>query len=440
MESEIYRPDDLSSVSMRKIAMNVDTKYTIIALSCDRIALTADSQGRWEQIMDMSGAPLSYCYFTKANSGLCKLIPYQSGSLRDDFDFGPMVMVRTELLKEFCRTERPDYRYAGWYDLRLFATKYGSPLLIPESLYAVVGSDEGKRGEEAHFAYVDPRNRDYQIEMERVVTRHLAEIGALIRPENLKMIPVEESVFPVEASVIIPVRNRIRTIADAVRSALSQETSFEFNVIVVDNRSADGTAEKLAELAEKNHRLKVISTTDFPDSAPGIGGCWNIALKSEYCGRYAVQLDSDDVYSSPHTLQKIVDKFREEKCAMVIGAYTLTDIDGNVLPPGLIDHREWTDTNGPNNALRINGLGAPRAFYTPVAREIGFPDVCYGEDYAMGLAISRQYKIGRIYESLYLCRRWEDNTDHALSEERINSNNYYKDFLRTCELDKRKTL
>ncbi len=438
MESELYRPEDLSSASMREIAMNAEKKYTLLALTADRISLTAESRQRWERIMDMSGAPFSYCHFTEPDGTCHSLIPYQPGSLRDDFDFGPLVMLRTEILKSFLREARPDYRFAGWYDLRLFATTTASPLLIPEPLYAIDRKDGEKSGEEIHFAYVDPRNRAYQLEMEKAVTGFLAGCGALIRPTDLKEIHDCDCSFPVEASVVIPVRNRVRTIADAVESALSQEVPFDFNVIVVDNRSTDGTTELLSRMADVDNRLKVITTSTLPDPAPGIGGCWNIALNSPHCGRYAVQLDSDDLYSSPQTLRKIVDRFKEDDCAMVIGSYTLTDIDGNILPPGLIDHREWTDSNGPNNALRINGLGAPRAFFTPVARLIGFPDVCYGEDYAMGLAISRSYRIGRIYESLYLCRRWEDNTDHSLSLERINRNNYYKDFIRSYELAIRK--
>ncbi len=256
-------------------------------------------------------------------------------------------------------------------------------------------------------------------------------------PADRKPLDLTAGEFPVEASVIIPVRNRRRTIADAVNSALSQEAPFSFNVIVVDNRSTDGTSEILAGIAATDPRLKIIDTTALPYASLGIGGCWNLAIHSPYCGRFAIQLDSDDIYSSPDVLSRIVDKFHAESCGMVIGSYMLTDFDRNIIPPGLIDHAEWTDENGPNNALRINGLGAPRAFFTPLAREISFPDVSYGEDYAMGLAISRDHKIGRIYDPLYFCRRWEDNTDHALSQERINRNNHYKDLIRSLELSAR---
>ncbi len=315
----------------------------------------------------------------------------------------------------------------------------GRPFLLAETLYSA-GPENKSEDSEAQFSYVDPRNRASQIEMEQVFTEHLKAIGAYLAPSQCRKTDVSRGEFPVEASVIIPVRNRCRTIRDAVRSALSQVTDFPFNVIVVDNRSDDGTAEILAEIAAEDPRLVVKSTASIPYPAIGIGGCWNIAICSEECGRFAIQLDSDDLYSSESVLTRIVGKFREEQCAMVVGSYTLTDFDGNTIPPGLIDHAEWTDGNGRNNALRINGLGAPRAFYTPVAREIRFPDTCYGEDYAMGLAISRSYRIGRIYESLYLCRRWEDNTDHALPLERINRNNLYKDSLRTAEILKRQQI
>lgn len=421
---------------MREAAAKAGGPYCLLRLSDEHITIPPSALRRWEQAMEMSGAPFSYSDFTDISSPH-PLIPCQAGSIRDDFDFGHAVMIRTDLMKEILSNSVSDYEAAGWYELRLALMRHGLPLHIPEPLYTVTPADRETDSEKAHFAYVDPRNRASQIEMEQVATAHLKAIGALVRPEDRLVPDFTEGEFPVEASVIIPVRNRARTIADAVRSALSQETAFDYNVIVVDNRSTDGTSEILASIAAEDDRLKVISTSDMPDPAPGIGGCWNIAIRSPFCGRFAVQLDSDDLYSSSSTLSRIIDKFHAGKCGMVIGSYTLTDIDGNILPPGLIDHAEWTDSNGPNNALRINGLGAPRAFFTPIARTIGFPDVCYGEDYAMGLAISRDYRIGRIYDSLYLCRRWEDNTDHSLSQERINRNNYYKDFLRTLELRKR---
>lgn len=430
-------PSRLSTAALRQVAANAKSPYIIFRLTDENIILPDSSIRRWEQAMDMSGAPFSYCDFTETDGASHPLIPYQEGSIRDDFDFGHAVMIRTDLMKEILSQTSVEYEAAGWYGLRLALTRVGLPLHIPEFLYSVRPSERDDDQEKAHFAYVDPRNRASQLEMEAVATTHLAALGALVLPEERIEPDFSKGYFPVEASVVIPVRNRARTIADAVHSALAQKTDFDFNVIVVDNRSTDGTSDILASIAAADDRLKVISTTDMPDPAPGIGGCWNIALNSPLCGRFAVQLDSDDLYSSPDTLRKIVKKFHAEKCGMVIGSYTLTDIDGNILPPGLIDHAEWTDSNGPNNALRINGLGAPRAFFTPIARRIEFPDVSYGEDYAMGLAISRDYKIGRIYDSLYLCRRWEDNTDHSLSLERINRNNYYKDFIRTLELSRR---
>lgn len=425
----------LSSEMMLSLA-ETDEEFVLIPLTYDSIEFNHRGRERMKQILESTGAPFVYSDYHEAGL-LQKLIPYQPGALRDDFDFGKIVMVRADRIREVLKDSNVHYRAAGWYDLRLRLTRDGLPAYCPEPLYCSTGKT-AEYDEQQYFAYVDPRNRESQIEMEKAVTEHLSAIGAKVSPYSRKEIDVSEGEFPVEASVIIPVRNRCRTIGEAVESALSQKTDFKYNVIVVDNRSNDGTSDILKKLSDKNPRLKVIDTASLPYGSIGIGGCWNIAVEDADCGRFAIQLDSDDVYSSPATLQKIVDKFRHENCAMVIGSYTLTDFDRNLLPPGLIDHAEWTDENGANNAMRINGLGAPRAFYTPVARMIGFPDVCYGEDYAMGLAISREYHIGRIYESLYLCRRWEDNTDHALSRERINANNYYKDSIRTMELTRRK--
>lgn len=443
MESEIIHLANLSSASIREAAERSASKYTILVLNGDEPHISDLSRRRWEQVMGMSGATMSYSDYYEADGRLHPLIVYQHGSVRDDFDFGPMVMISTGMLRKYVEDAdhmADNYEFGGWYSLRLYLSRHGELLHIPEALYAMNGRTEKPGTESAHFAYVDPRNRNYQIEMERIATLHLKKTGAYVDTSSLMTVDVAEGTFPVEASVIIPVRNRARTIRDAVRSALGQETTFDFNVIVVDNRSTDGTSDILAGLAKEDSRLIVITTESIGEVAPGIGGCWNIAINSPLCGRFAVQLDSDDIYESPKTLGKIVAAFRRCNCAMVIGSYTLTDIDGRVLPPGLIDHREWTDSNGTNNALRINGLGAPRAFFTPVVREIGFPDVCYGEDYSMGLAISGRYRVGRIFESLYLCRRWEDNTDHSLSVERINRNNYYKDFIRSMEMRRRESL
>ena len=425
----------LSTEAMIALA-ETDEQFVIIPLTDDAVEFNHRGQERMKQVLELTGAPFVYSDYHE-DGVTQKLIPYQAGSLRDDFDFGKIVMVRADRMRAALAESAVRYRAAGWYDLRLRLTRDHLPAYCPEPLYYCMGKTD-EYDEKQHFAYVDPRNRESQIEMEKAVTAYLEAIGAKVSACDRKNLDVSDGDFPVEASVIIPVRNRRRTIGDAVESALSQVTDFNYKVIVVDNRSDDGTSDILREFSNRDSRLKVIDTAKLPYRSIGIGGCWNIAVGDADCGRFAVQLDSDDGYSSPHTLQKIVDKFRSENCAMVIGSYTLTDFDRNLLPPGLIDHAEWTDENGANNALRINGLGAPRAFYTPVARAIGFPDVCYGEDYAMGLAISREYHIGRIYESLYLCRRWEDNTDHGLSRERVNANNYYKDSIRTMELIRRR--
>lgn len=416
--------------------------YTVIPLSDRHIEWHPGALERAVRVLEMTGVPFVYSDY-RDDGADTQLIDYQLGSIRNDFDFGHCVVADAGKIREIQAGDSEAFEAARWYHLRLsLIARYGMPLHLPETLYSVTSNASSSiDGEKAHFAYVDPRNRAAQIEMERAATLYLSKIGALVDTSHRLEPDFASGSFPVEASVVIPVRNRRLTIADAVRSALAQLTDFDFNVIVVDNRSDDGTSEILAQLAAGDSRLKVIDTATIPTpAAPGIGGCWNIALNSPLCGRFAVQLDSDDLYSGPDTLSRIVAKFYDDRCAMVIGSYTLTDFYGNVLPPGLIDHAEWTDENGPNNALRINGLGAPRAFFTPVARAIGFPDVCYGEDYAMGLAISRSYRIGRIYDSLYLCRRWEDNTDHALSQERINRNNLYKDRLRTLEILARQKL
>ena len=430
----------LSTAAMKDIAAAATGEFTIIYLSDRQVTFNYLGEKRMQQVLRNSNAAMVYSdYLAADNSGapaLHPLIAWQEGAIRDDFDFGQLVMLPTTLLKETVAEMDANYEAAGWYDLRLRLSRKGALLHIPEPLYTVSLNDNSG-SEEAHFAYVDPRNRNSQIEMEQAATAHLSALGCLVTPSARKPLDLSEGTFPVEASVIIPVRNRCRTIADAVKSALAQVSPFDFNVIVVDNRSTDGTGEILAEIAATDPRLHVIDTSTLPYASLGIGGCWNLAVNSGHCGRFAVQLDSDDLYSRPDVLELIVNKFREENCGMVIGSYTLTDIDGNILPPGLIDHAEWSDGNGANNALRINGLGAPRAFFTPLARKISFPDVSYGEDYAMGLAVSRHYRIGRIYESLYLCRRWEDNTDHALPIEKINRNNLYKDFLRTVEMNAR---
>ena len=417
---------------MAQIAARCKAEFALLCLSDAPVELGQHAEERFLQVADMTSAGLIYADYCEEERPH-PLIDYQSGSLRDDFDFGPIILVRMSAWHDaMTGTPAAEYQYAALYALRLDISRSYSIVHIPEYLYTVKEVNRRTIGETL-FDYVDPRNQAVQVEMEQVCTGHLKAIGAYL-PPIFKALPPEEKTFPVEASVIIPVRNRARTIEDAITSALSQETTFPFNVIVVDNHSTDGTTEKLLARAGSDARLIVIcpERNDL-----GIGGCWNLGIHHPACGEYAVQLDSDDVYSAPDTLQRVVDKFRSESCAMVIGSYRMTNFQMQEIPPGIIDHREWTDENGRNNALRINGLGAPRAFYTPLMRQLNFPNTSYGEDYAVGLRISREYRIGRIYDVLYLCRRWEDNSDAALSIEKMNQYNLYKDRLRTWELEAR---
>ncbi len=411
----------------------LSTEYVILKKRGSRVTLMPGALHRMQQVARMTGAVMVYADYADicadGSFAVHPLIDMQPGSLRDDFDFGHVLCVERCALESALVAVRRDYRYAAFYALWLAISRQGRIVHINEPLYKVEQSDDTV----SQFDYVNPRNREVQIEMEEACTDHLKAVDAYIDAKTA--MPVEFcDDLPVEASVIIPVRNRAATIGDAVKSALVQNTAFRYNIIVVDNRSTDGTTGILARLSAEEPKLIHI----IPDiEGLGIGGCWNMALMSEHCGRFAVQLDSDDLYESPDTLQAIVDKFYEQRCAMVVGAYTLTDINKNVMAPGLISHNEWTDGNGRNNALRINGFGAPRAFYTPIARELLFPDTSYGEDYAMALAVSRNYKVGRIYESLYLCRRWEGNSDASLSLEALNRNNFYKDRIRSWELSAR---
>lgn len=419
----------------KEIAERATADYVAIFASPYSLAPGYNCLPRMARIAADSGAAMVYSdYRVTTLSGETKQVPTIDcfkGSLRDDFDFGPLVMIDTRRLREACDTIDADYRYAGMYAVRLALSRLAGIVHIPETLYTAVETDTRTSGEK-QFDYVDPRNRARQLEMEDACTVHLKKIGAYLEPHFKEADYTGD--FPVEASVIIPVRNRVSTIADAVESALSQTADFKYNVIVIDNHSTDGTTGVLRGLADKYDNLKVIIPA-FSDL--GIGGCWNEGINSAHCGRFAVQLDSDDLYKNTDTLQRIVDTFRKENCGMVIGSYELTDFNLNPLPPGLIDHREWTDDNGRNNALRINGLGAPRAFVTNLLREIRVPNTSYGEDYALGLAISRDYRIGRIYDSLYLCRRWEGNSDSNLDIARVNANNLYKDRLRTWEVEAR---
>ena len=421
-----------ASSTIKKIAQSTrHADYAALVTSQNVVDMDYGALKRMEQVARSTGAAMVYADHRTVQSGKTSahpLIDYQDGALRDDFDFGPVLFIDAHKLREAAAEMSDDFKAAGLYDMRLRLSQKGRIVHIREYLYQDIKDDMRKSGERL-FDYVDPRNRASQIEMERACTRHLKAIGAYLPPE---FSDVEfDGDFPVEASVVIPVRNRVRTITDAIESALSQTPDFDFNVIVVDNHSDEGTSQAIDDIAARDRRVIHIipSTTTL-----GIGGCWNLAIDSEYCGRFAVQLDSDDVYSGPDTLTKIVGAFHDQKCGMVVGSYMLTDFDKRPIPPGIIDHKEWTDENGRNNALRINGLGAPRAFYTPLIRQIRFPNSSYGEDYAVGLAVSRHYRIGRIYDVLYLCRRWEGNSDAALSIDRQNANNLYKDSIRTFEL------
>ena len=424
---------NLSTEALQHIANEITGDYLLLYTHNGHLTLGYRAIERMLRTAIESKADWVYSHRYIAKQGDTLAVPtneYQEGSVRDDFDFGPLVLIRTEALRQFLATEHEAMQHAALYQLRLYISRTGRLVHINEYLYTEYEQDTRTSGEK-QFDYVDPRNRQIQIEMERTCTAHLKAIGAFVDYQTLKDIDTEAGDFPCEATVIIPVKNRAKTIGDAVRSILEQETNFPFNLIVVDNHSTDGTTELLEQLSMENGQLTIVTPerTDL-----GIGGCWDLAIRHEQCGRYAVQLDSDDLYSDPHTLQSIVDTFRREQCAMVVGSYRLCNFALETLPPGVIDHREWTEENGMNNALRINGLGAPRAFYTPVIREIGFPNVSYGEDYAVGIAISRTYRLGRIYDPIYLCRRWEGNSDAALSPERVAAHNHYKDSLRTQEL------
>lgn len=424
-----------SSNTIVSIVENTDADYVMICTRHTTIGWGNNTLERFLRVADDTDAVMVYADHYKMVEGKMEkhpVIDYQSGSLRDDFDFGSLWCIKAQALADYiAQPDFEEYQFAALYDLRLYLSRVGEIFHLNEFLYSEAELDTRKSGEK-QFDYVNPRNREVQIEMEKACTQHLGKVGALIDTTFYRQPDFGEQDFEYEASVIIPVFNREKTVADAVKSALGQKASFKFNVIVVNNHSTDRTGEILDELKVDNLIQIVPERTDL-----GIGGCWNEAINSSFCGKFAVQLDSDDLYSSPKTLQKIVDAFYKQKAAMIIGSYRMCDFDLNTLPPGLIDHKEWTDENGCNNALRINGLGAPRAFFTPLVRQIQFPNTSYGEDYALGLAFSRRYRIGRIYDELYLCRRWGGNSDAALSVEKVNANNLYKDRLRTMELKAR---
>lgn len=426
-----------SSDTMLKIAEAAKAPYTLLYTKYNNLVMGYFALDRFVRLAGDSKAGMMYAdsyTVIEGKKSNAPVIDYQEGSLRDDFNFGSVLFFNTEVLKKAAAGIDVHYTAAGLYDLRLRLSRIAPIVHINEYLYSDVTVDNRKSGEKI-FDYVDPKNRGVQIEMEKACTAHLKVVGGYLEPK-FDEIDFNKGNFEYEASVIIPVRNRIRTIRDAIRSVLSQKTDFPFNLIVIDNHSTDGTTEAIDEFKDDPRLVHIVPQRDDL----GIGGCWNAGVQHPKCGKFAVQLDSDDVYSDENTLAKMVAAFYEQKCAMVVGTYMLTDIDKNPIPPGVIDHKEWTPENGRNNALRINGLGAPRAFYTPVLREIHVPNTSYGEDYALGLAFSRHFQIGRVYDVVYLCRRWEDNSDAALDIVKMNNNNLYKDRIRTWELQARRAL
>jgi hypothetical protein len=424
-------PALFSSETFRKMALHSYTDYLLFYFKTLPLQIGAFALQRMIQVAKSTSAGMVYAdYYARKDDQLFinPVIDYQEGSLRDDFNFGSLLLFETMAFIEAVSRMKENYRFAGWYDLRLKISQRHILFHIPELLYSEVELDTRKSGEK-QFDYVNPKNREVQIEMEQACTSHLKDSGAWLEP-RFRKVQFHEIDFDVEASVIIPVKNRVNTIGDAIRSVLDQEAGFAFNLIIVNNHSTDGTDEIITTFAQKDARIihLIPERNDL-----GIGGCWNEAIFHPACGKFAIQLDSDDLYIDNRVLSRVVEAFYQQNCAMLVGSYRMVNFDLEEIPPGVIDHREWTPDNGRNNALRINGLGAPRAFYTPVLRSIRIPNVSYGEDYAAGLAISRYYQIGRIYEPLYLCRRWEGNSDASLDIHKQNTHNFYKDRIRTIE-------
>ena len=432
---EVINIDALnSSATMKKIAAAAEGDYTLLYTKYNNLVMGYLALERMVRLAGDSKAAMVYAdsyQVVEGKKSNAPVIDYQFGSLRDDFNFGSVLFFCTKALKAAAAEIDAEYTAAGLYDLRLKVSRQGDLVHINEYLYTEIALPVATEGE-SHFSYVDPKNRGVQIEMEQACTDHLKKIGGYLEPK-FEEINFNQGDFEYEASVIIPVRNRVRTVRDAIKSVLAQKTDFKFNLIIIDNGSTDGTTEAIDEFKDDERLIHIIPERDDL----GIGGCWNAGVNHPKCGKFAVQLDSDDVYSDENTLAKMVAAFYEQNCSMVVGTYMLTDINMQMIPPGVIDHKEWTPENGRNNALRINGLGAPRAFYTPMLREINVPNTSYGEDYALGLAFSRHYQIGRVYDVVYYCRRWEDNSDHALDINKTNANNLYKDRIRTWELQAR---
>lgn len=423
-----------STAKLREIAQQVASDFVVLNTQNTRIEMGMYAEERVLNIAADTNAVMLYADHYRVAGDERKAFPvidYQFGSLRDDFDFGALLFFRADAFKQAVAAMDCDYRFGALYDLRLRISQLGEIVHINEYLYTAIEEDARKSGEKI-FDYVDPKNREVQIEMEQVCTEHLKRIGGYLKPE-FKEIRFGDTSFEYEASVIIPVFNRIRTIEDAIRSVLSQKADFKFNLIVVDNHSTDGTTDVIRKYADDPRLIHII-----PERRDlGIGGCWNLGIHHPQCGKFAVQLDSDDIYADENTLTKVVAAFYEQNCAMVVGTYMMTNFNMEMIAPGIIDHKEWTPENGRNNALRINGLGAPRAFYTPLLREVKLPNTSYGEDYALGLRFSREYQIGRIYDVIYHCRRWDGNSDAALDVVKMNGHNTYKDRIRTWELQAR---
>ncbi len=422
--------------TIKKIAeTSTGADYVLMLTKTTSVKLGQFAIERMVEVAELTGAVKVYSDYYEVKEGKLAahpVIDYQEGSLRDDFNFGPLVLYKAEAVQTAVKNMTREFEHAGLYYLRLKVAQQGDFFRMPEFLYTIDETDNRKSGQKI-FDYVDPKNRQVQIEMEQAATEHLKDVGAWLSPDHTP-VKFDEKAFNQKASVIIPVRNREKTIADAIDSVLMQKTKFDFNLIIVDNHSTDKTTEIIRSFAEKDERVVHIIPVR---KDLGIGGCWNLGVHDSRCGMIAMQLDSDDIYKDDSTLQKVVDVFEAEKCAMVVGTYQLVNFELEEIPPGIIDHKEWTPDNGKNNALRINGLGAPRAFYTPVLRDVKVPNTSYGEDYAVGLAISRNYQIGRIYDSIYLCRRWDDNSDAALDIVKTNNHNTYKDRIRTIELKAR---
>lgn len=416
---------------LKSISKQISSDYIFLITSENKINFTRFAAERMLQIAGDSGAGILYSDYLIHSAGATEQFPltdYQLGSLRDDFNFGPIIMIKSSAFLDAIESMDKNYQYAALYDLRLRISINHPIIHLNEYIYTEeINSDSDK--DDTHFAYVDPQNRSVQIEMEDVCSNYLKKIGAYLNPE-FKPVHFDEDQFDFEASIIIPVFNREKTIEDAIKSALSQETTFNYNLIIIDNHSDDGTTEIIKKYTKDRRIIHIIPQ----ERNLNIGGCWNLAIHHTNCGKFAVQLDSDDLYAGSDVLEKIIQSFHQQQCAMIIGSYKIVDFNLKMIPPGIIEHKEWTPENGRNNALRINGLGAPRAFYTPLLRQLNLPNTSYGEDYAIGLRISREYQIGRIYDVLYLCRRWENNSDANLNNQKINQFNTYKDKLRTWEI------